>query len=652
MAMTPNGLQSIEEMFVPTYGDGTLVCLYDYVCLSVCMYVESLFSYTFRQVANMLVAVFLILLFNTLLRFNKNKSLSVKDFARYLRHTTGPFPYDQASPSSQDHETMMQGRKFKVYVSIPPSKKKEETEEEAGDSLLLTTKKTKTTTKTTLAWKTGSVISFTEYTLGPLDVNLKLSLIARMDGDTGDMEGDTHGTENQGHADPGTKTFRVNRMNVNGGGTVCEDEGNPDTLISLEWIDPFVQSGRSPDGDGLTRTDVAPHDARPATDTVPSYYYDVTKRLPGMDTRIDSEQLQSMRDATMTKFDGMCATAAANSTDSRRHYTQEFLKYYVGKFHTHLTTDVEDPTNNLEDIIYNMRMDCLSMPFIPFASMIMKILQIGPNDKSKRKNNAQLHVLVRVIVECALVLRDDVRWMEQSASLDPHRDTYNQPQAVGSATEGGGGRVAPTQNEWFHIYYHRLVKECGEYYLSVDEFRAAIWTYKLNLTDPSYTTIIHDNIGYRHVDGLTTEEMGRMGYLACIGLLYKLLGNMELAFQYYRECISMTNKSNDHQNYVICTNNHNSFKAEAKEWIGTTGKLAPWTCGNSSGKNDTGSNDNHGGIPGSVNMIHCFVCKKETQLLSCTGCSALTKYCSRVCQTKDWSRHKLICFGCKREGKK
>ena len=39
MAMTPNGLQSIEEMFVPTYGDGTLVCLYDYVCLSVCMYV-------------------------------------------------------------------------------------------------------------------------------------------------------------------------------------------------------------------------------------------------------------------------------------------------------------------------------------------------------------------------------------------------------------------------------------------------------------------------------------------------------------------------------------------------------------------------------------------------------------------------------------
>ena len=127
---------------------------------------------------------------------------------------------------------------------------------------------------------------------------------------------------------------------------------------------------------------------------------------------------------------------------------------------------------------------------------------------------------------------------------------------------------------------------------------------------------------------------------------------MELAFQYYRECISMTNKSNDHQNYVICTNNHNSFKAEAKEWIGTTGKLAPWTCGNSSGKNDTGSNDNHGGIPGSVNMIHCFVCKKETQLLSCTGCSALTKYCSRVCQTKDWSRHKLICFGCKREGNK
>ena len=27
MAMTPNGLQSIEKMFVPTYGDGTLVSL-------------------------------------------------------------------------------------------------------------------------------------------------------------------------------------------------------------------------------------------------------------------------------------------------------------------------------------------------------------------------------------------------------------------------------------------------------------------------------------------------------------------------------------------------------------------------------------------------------------------------------------------------
>lgn len=43
-----------------------------------------------------------------------------------------------------------------------------------------------------------------------------------------------------------------------------------------------------------------------------------------------------------------------------------------------------------------------------------------------------------------------------------------------------------------------------------------------------------------------------------------------------------------------------------------------------------------------VKLLGCMICRAQENLKKCSGCKVIY-YCSRECQKKDWSSHKIIC---------
>lgn len=166
------------------------------------------------------------------------------DFDEYTQRVLAEsFPYSPVSPASRLVENLWSGRRFRLYQDKN-------------------------------SFRQGRVVSWKQWNCGPFSRTLFWNLNVKMDsidvGDTIVVDGtrlhngkeatilefyakanrykiqflDNGGitTVKSENIKPSSTTYCVNRMNIDGGGTLTRKNDSSDTLLSLEWMDPAVPS--------------------------------------------------------------------------------------------------------------------------------------------------------------------------------------------------------------------------------------------------------------------------------------------------------------------------------------------------------------------------------------------------------------------------
>jgi hypothetical protein len=491
--------------------------------------------------------------------------------------------------------------------------------------------------------------------MGPGDSQLKFTLFGCMVDDNNNNNNNEDDNTNKKETTTTNRSFLVNRMNVNGGGTVYSksedmtssklhspdlavDSEKEKDLLSLEWIDPILLQRKEKDDDDNEIGGSL------------FYYFDENdKNRPiEMYKPIDKERLQLMRNDVVLKYgNGMVD----------KGLPQGLVQSVLEKL-----TSEEVLIDMDQTYYYEFRLVCLSLPFVILAEIVTSIIlnqdvcgynKVLKDDGSDSSNKIQKCRFIQILVESVVILRDDEEWMEQSTDLDPLRN-------IDYGNDSTGTPIDITPRDRIQIPFYGLVNKLGEWFEMQQEYRAAIWTYQHNvhcLSDPNYIVKDYTDNPDR-VPTLTNKDSNRFYCLSYIALANKRLGDFASAYNYYQDCILMT--TNDRVNLVSKSNNLNIFKQDAKYWIGSTGNLTPWNlndnvngdssdCGGSS-NDDVGQNNNNNGSSSSTttsstnNVQKCFVCQKESNVHTCSACHSVS-YSGRECQEKAWKRHKLICFG-------
>ena len=188
--------------------------------------------------------------------------------------------------------------------------------------------------------------------MGPGD-QLKFTLFGCMVDNNNNNEDDDN--TNKKETTTTNRSFVVNRMNVNGGGTVSYSKSEDisekeEDLLSFEWIDPILLQEKEKDDDD---------------DEIGGslcYYFDANdkNRSIEMYKPIDKERLQLMRNEAVSKYgNGMVDKGLPHLL------VHSVLEKLTSE---EVLIDIDHTYN------YEFRLGCVSLPFVIFAEIVTRVI--------------------------------------------------------------------------------------------------------------------------------------------------------------------------------------------------------------------------------------------------------------------------------------
>mmetsp|Transcript_11284 Transcript_11284/g.27738 ORF Transcript_11284/g.27738 Transcript_11284/m.27738 type:complete len:582 (-) Transcript_11284:291-2036(-) len=543
-----------------------------------------------------------------------------RDFEKCARWNT-VFHYSQYNGGYETHETFWKGRKFQVLM-VPRGKKRDEEPQ----------------------WMKGEVVSWNEYIMGPGDRFCKWKLNARIhpsdvlgmgslvvspeDGvnDDGSNDDDdkvaliTYVDDDDGKSCTlssnrasssikcnldelrpfcGTLQLDVHRMNVQGGGILkCSDL--TDNMLSMKWTEPVSVEGE--DGTEYHRR----------------WHFDPEER------RLDPESL-------------------ANLAGSERvaELRAEHLKMIEEGPNV-----AQDGEQKVTKALHNLLVDEIiagmeeggALDVGPFQHALLSVpfplywIQVASIAKASRGELGEGHPLLeleltedeRCLLFCSLVdiglyLRNDADWSEANSTC--------REQFIAEQVRKGHECDAV---QFMDLSICRVMMEAGQWFQEEKEYRAAVWTFSLNLDsfrDGKYTFPGKDEWFAMRLNNIDI----------CNTAMDNLIDASKAFEEGILACLSADGCGDRDARVVpvseVMENTKGRAKLmlrEAKEWFGTSGQIVSF---------DTSSDE--AAVDGEM---PCSSCGAGGARKRCSACS-MRYYCNVTCQSAHWKVHKMTCLG-------
>lgn len=392
----------------------------------------------------------------------------------------------------------------------------------------------------------------------------------------------------------GIMHFYVNQMNVQGGGILSHSCG---TNIHNGSSDAFSMKWTS---------SVSEIEGEIDTSHSGCWYFDLEQKTCNLTEIVNDLEVQQLRMDFVRSIE-----------DNKDHMLNRhgFWGILCDMLDGRIKQGVSE--NLLKDIA-PFQKGLLSVPFLTYQQVMLRYFQIFNNETgddtlglSDLLSSKDWCLVFFSLIKVAIHLRGDKEWHNSNQRF---QDWY----VVFSANEFASQSV----EQWMETVLYNLTTKTAEWFETVQEYRAAIWCYKLNLdTEKSLSNVNDDNEIKDYMASL-------LGYIA---LANKRMDNFVEASRYYEEAILLTERVRQPGVPLRAViKNAKSMQEVSKNWYGTDGCITGWK---SSACDDASRS------------MKCSSCQAEGAAKKCSACR-LAIYCSSGCQKDHWSKvHKHTCLG-------